>query len=243
METIQTPDGPAPSGTPWHVLREDYLAGSPARVLCENYGVPLSTFRARARREGWRRADQPEPAAAAPPEPDDEPFDPDLLVTRARAHLRRAVTAGDALGALRWMKLVEQLTDFAGRERCVRARHAPDPRQAEKDAREAAWRRREAAEAGAPTDLPPDTAQPLDSPPPPEARLDPESNTDPSRILEQPIDPAEDFETLYDQLDSLDSFFSDRELAAHPELADAVRAMSALSPFLRDQAQKRANGP
>lgn len=231
METVETQDGPAPDDTPWKVLREDYLAGSPARVLCESYGVPLSTFRSRAKREKWRHCDQPEAQAAQASPPDDEPFDPDLLVIRARAHLRRTVTAGDALGALRWMKLVEQLTDFARRDRCARLRHAPDRRQAEDDAREAALRRQERAEAGS-----------IDSPPRPALLPDPESNADLALDPDHPIDPIEDSENLYDQLDSLDSFFSEAELAAHPGLADAVRAMSALSPFLRDQAAKRA-GP
>ena len=245
METnIETQDGPAPSGTPWHVLREDYLAGSPARILCESYGVPLSTFRARAKREGWRHCDQPDASAAPPSPPDDhEPFDPDLLVIRARAHLRRAVTAGDALGALRWMKMVEQLTDFARRERCVRVRHAPDPNRAEDEAREAAWRRREAAEAGAAPDLTPDRDYGLDSDPDLGSPSTPESNADPAVPPAQPADRLKQSEALCDELDSLDSFFSPEELAAHPDLADAVRSMAALSPFLRDQARKRAGGP
>ncbi|WP_122465467.1 hypothetical protein [Brevundimonas lutea] len=242
METVETQDGPAPDDTPWKVLREDYLAGSPARVLCESYGVPLSTFRARARREGWRHCDQPDASATRPPPPDDEPFDADLLVIRARAHLRRAVIAGDALGALRWMKMVDQLTDFARRERCVRVRHAPDANRAEDEAREAAWRRREAAEAG-PPDLTADDDRTLDPDPDLDSPPSPESNAYRAESSAQPADRLRQSEALCDELDSLDSFFSAADLAAHQDLADAVRAMSALSPFLREQAHRRAGGP
>ncbi len=243
MQTIQTPDGPAPDGTPWHVLREDYLAGHSARSLCVNYDVPMSTFRARAKREGWRRCDQPEPDPFSQPEPDDEPFDPDLLVIRARAHLRRAVTAGDALGALRWMKLVEQLTDFARRERGVRVRNAPDPRQAERDAIEAAYRRREAAETGTTRDISEAGGWSVDPDAlshPPDA---PESNAGQSAVTGYVHDQLEQSQASFEGLDSLDSFFSAEELAANPELAGALKSLGALSPFLRDQARERATGP
>ncbi|WP_374274606.1 hypothetical protein [Brevundimonas sp.] len=230
-----------PDDERWDRVRDYYLDGEPAWSVCQNFGIALSTFRARAKREGWRRCDQP--ADTTPPlghALDDEPFDPDLLVIRARAHLRRAVTSGDALNALRWMKMVEQLTDFARRERSVRVRHAPDPNGAEDEAREAAWRRREIMEGLTAPDLDPDDD--LDPPCVLDSAVDPESNPSAAAAPVQALDRLEQSEALCDELDSLDSFFSADELAAHPELADAVRAMSALSPFLRDQARKRA-GP
>ncbi|WP_122465397.1 hypothetical protein [Brevundimonas lutea] len=226
-----------PDDERWDRVRDRYLGGEPAWSVCADYRLALSTFRARARREGWRRCDQPSETTPPldPDEIDDEPFDPDLLVIRARAHLRRAVTAGDALNALRWMKMVEQLTDFARRERCVRVRHAPDPNGAEDEAREAAWRRRETLEGLILPDADPKDG--LDAFLDPDPVMDSESNAGPVQSLSQAPDRLEQSESLCDELDSLDSFFSADELAAHPDLADAVRAMSALSPFLRDQPQ------
>ena len=68
----------------WSAARADYLAGGSATEVCERHGLSLSTFRWRARNEGWRRADQPETPVDAPfvdLEPDDEdwtppPYDP-----------------------------------------------------------------------------------------------------------------------------------------------------------------------
>ena len=71
------PDSPPPlhtrrSADLWALARSDYLAGGSAPEVCERHGLSLSTFRWRARHEGWRRADQPET-------PIDSPylFDPD----------------------------------------------------------------------------------------------------------------------------------------------------------------------
>ena len=68
----------------WSAARADYLAGGSATEVCERHGLSLSTFRWRARNEGWRRADQPETPVDAPfvdLEPDDDdwttpPYDP-----------------------------------------------------------------------------------------------------------------------------------------------------------------------
>lgn len=51
----------------WSRARQDYLAGGSAAEVCERHGLSVSTFRWRARNEGWRRADQTESAP-------DEPF-------------------------------------------------------------------------------------------------------------------------------------------------------------------------
>lgn len=80
---------PPSSGRPrgdavWSAARADYLAGGSASEVCERHGLSLSTFRWRARNEGWRRADQPETPIDAPfvdLEPDDDdwtprPYDP-----------------------------------------------------------------------------------------------------------------------------------------------------------------------
>ncbi|MFC5373747.1 hypothetical protein ACFPIF_14350 [Brevundimonas faecalis] len=50
----------------WALARADYLAGGSAPEVCERHGLNLSTFRYRARVEGWRRADQRETSEDAP---------------------------------------------------------------------------------------------------------------------------------------------------------------------------------
>ncbi|WEK58707.1 MAG: hypothetical protein P0Y52_04030 [Candidatus Brevundimonas phytovorans] len=64
-------DTPAPARTRrsselWALVRADYLAGGSAPEVCERHGLSLSTFRHRARVEGWRRADQVETPVDAP---------------------------------------------------------------------------------------------------------------------------------------------------------------------------------
>lgn len=55
----------------WARARADYLAGDPAPVVRARYDLGESAFNKRARTEGWRRCDQPDPAV----EPD-EPLSP-----------------------------------------------------------------------------------------------------------------------------------------------------------------------
>lgn len=50
----------------WALARADYLAGGSAPEVCERHGLSLSTFRHRARVEGWRRVDQVETPVDAP---------------------------------------------------------------------------------------------------------------------------------------------------------------------------------
>ena len=45
----------------WDHARTDYLGGEPALVVCARYDLGLSALRKRARDEGWRRQDQPDP--------------------------------------------------------------------------------------------------------------------------------------------------------------------------------------
>lgn len=70
MSDLQTPSG-HPVRNPrsahvWSLARADYLAGAGAPEVCERHGLSLSTFRWRARKEGWRRADQAETPCDAP---------------------------------------------------------------------------------------------------------------------------------------------------------------------------------
>lgn len=115
----------------WNRARDAYLAGETAAGVCARFGLGLSTFRARARRCGWRRADQPDPFVDDPDEQlchlplDDEGDAPhpvqagvrnsgavDLRVSSWR-RARRAIDAGDVLEARRWLRLMAELTELA----------------------------------------------------------------------------------------------------------------------------------
>ena len=101
----------------WDRVREDYLSGLPAAVVCRRHGVGVTAMRNRAAREGWRRADQ----AWTPPQtldPDDEGLqlehsvDGDLnrielyqLTHVAHCRMLRAVMRGQAAEALRWRRV------------------------------------------------------------------------------------------------------------------------------------------
>uniref|UniRef100_UPI0025BF4E07 hypothetical protein n=1 Tax=Brevundimonas sp. TaxID=1871086 RepID=UPI0025BF4E07 len=94
----------------WTQARRDYLAGDSTEQVCGRYGLKERTFRDRARREGWRKADQPNP----PPIPDDdpeagEPVDCAALAEDALVRVRRALRLGRAGEAASWMRLHEKL--------------------------------------------------------------------------------------------------------------------------------------
>jgi len=55
----------------WAQARDAYLAGEAAESVCDRFGLGLSALRRRARLEGWRRSDQPDPEPA-----DAQPADP-----------------------------------------------------------------------------------------------------------------------------------------------------------------------
>ena len=66
-DLFHDPSGHRPrSDAVWSAARLDYLAGGSAGEVCERHGLSLSTFRWRARNEGWRRADQLETPCDAP---------------------------------------------------------------------------------------------------------------------------------------------------------------------------------
>lgn len=107
----------------WAAVRADYLAGMSAPEACRRYGVGLSAMRARAAREGWRRADQPwTPRSRL--DPDDEgaelearvggdldKVDLEELVWVAHRRMLRAVMRGDAVEALRWRRVHAAMAD------------------------------------------------------------------------------------------------------------------------------------
>ena len=110
----------------WAAVRADYLAGMPATEACRRHAVGLSALRARAAREGWRRADQPWP----PPgrlDPDDEGaalsdsvggdvarITRNQLAEVAGRRMIRAILRGDAPEALRWRRVRAALHDEEG---------------------------------------------------------------------------------------------------------------------------------
>ncbi len=109
----------------WARARADYLAGESASVVCDRYGMRVSTLRNRAAVEGWRRQDQPEP----------EPVDleaeleaglPDYtdMAAHALIRLNRAILKGHATEAGRWMRLHRTLLEMA---RKPTAKPAPLP--------------------------------------------------------------------------------------------------------------------
>lgn len=105
----------------WDKVRLDYLAGLSAPACARRHGVGISTLRERARRAGWRRADQPWPEPT-PLDPDDEGLalevaingdldrlEPADLAQVAERRMKRCVLRGDAAGALRWHRVRDTL--------------------------------------------------------------------------------------------------------------------------------------
>lgn len=100
----------------WAAARDDYLAGDTAETVSARYGMGVSTFRLRARDKGWRRMDQVDPPYD-PLDPDeaaaDGPADYGRMADLARMRLNRALEAGRAVEAARWMRLHLGLTALA----------------------------------------------------------------------------------------------------------------------------------
>ena len=95
----------------WAQARDDYIAGMDAESVCRRYDLGLSAFRRRARKYGWRRVDQPDPA----PGVNDLAIYEDVEIAEQAmtAHLRfvQALEAGRALEAARWRRLWSELCD------------------------------------------------------------------------------------------------------------------------------------
>ncbi|KPF76627.1 hypothetical protein IP78_13030 [Brevundimonas sp. AAP58] len=105
-------------GNYWDHARREYLAGVKATLICQKYGISLSSFRMHARAGGWRRIDQR--ACEVPPEfgeyhPDDEVSFADLA-DQAFLNIRRALGSGRAAEASTWMRVYDRLADRARSE-------------------------------------------------------------------------------------------------------------------------------
>jgi hypothetical protein len=142
MSIRYLPDSPpvfdtAKARARWAAAKADYLAGGGAPEVCERHGLSLRTFRWRARKEGWRRADQPAPFITPEPEPappaQDEPLvipeapeapsgtppetgqppAPPLstleMVDKCWSMLQAAVAAGQLIQARGWLRLYKEL--------------------------------------------------------------------------------------------------------------------------------------
>lgn len=104
----------------WAAARDAYLGGLAAADVCERFGLGLSTLRARARREGWRRSDRPDPDPdldlGLTESPDEEfealetdPPGPAELAEQAWARAGRAVVRGRLREAQGWTRLWREL--------------------------------------------------------------------------------------------------------------------------------------
>lgn len=112
----------------WAAVREDYLTGRSAPECARRHGVSVGALRARAARDGWRRADQPwTPADRL--DPWDEGVDLETrvggdldkvevceLAFVAHRRMLRAVMRGDAVEALRWRRVERTLVEVEAEE-------------------------------------------------------------------------------------------------------------------------------
>lgn len=109
----------------WDTIKERYLRGEGAAFLAGLFGVSLSAVRTRARLEGWRRADGPDPDVTAPPTLDELAKDgrPNLGVMADTATRRaaRAVAEGQLQEALGWSRVARTLAAASRRERLKEA--------------------------------------------------------------------------------------------------------------------------
>ena len=130
MQTHHLPDSPPVFDADkvralWAAAKADYLAGGSGPEVCERYGLILRTFRDRASKEGWRRADQPAPAPAAQNAPlvipdapsgairdgteQPPPLTASEMVDKAWSHVQAAVAAGQLIQARGWLRLYKEL--------------------------------------------------------------------------------------------------------------------------------------
>jgi hypothetical protein len=101
---------PSPADDFWIPVREAYLAGETATVLCRAFDLAPSTFWSRASREGWLRRNQPARDRAARPIDLAAPVD-DLATALDKAWRRiiAALDADDPAAAVRWTRVHAQL--------------------------------------------------------------------------------------------------------------------------------------
>ena len=101
----------------WRHAEQSYADGEPADLICRAYGLSLSTFRTRARREGWRRKDMAQAERLDPISLEPPPAPPtgemaDLAWRSAAEAIRR----GKVYEARAWLKLAAELKTMARNE-------------------------------------------------------------------------------------------------------------------------------
>jgi len=115
--------------TVWAHAREVYSLGAGAPDVCAHYGLSVSTFRKRARREGWRRGDLSDDPGAY--HADDytvhETMDAETLAERAWRSASEAVRLGRLREAQGWTRLAQDYRRIAAWEREARERHDGGP--------------------------------------------------------------------------------------------------------------------
>lgn len=89
----------------WAEARADYLTGFTAEEVCRRHDIGLSALRKRARREGWRRHDQADPAVADDDLEVFEDLEPPDLVEMAWRRLAAAIARGRGADAARWQRI------------------------------------------------------------------------------------------------------------------------------------------
>lgn len=99
------------SADTWARARDDYLSGMGAEAVCHRYDLGLSAFRRRARKYGWRRSDQADPAPAELDLSIYEDIGPDDEVRMARLRFIQALNQGRSTEAARWRRLWHELRD------------------------------------------------------------------------------------------------------------------------------------
>ncbi|WP_282007911.1 hypothetical protein [Brevundimonas aveniformis] len=104
----------------WEAIRERYLNGESGESLAELFGISISTLRTRAREEGWRKIDAPDPVIAAPPTSEDLARDDrpnfGVMADTAMRRAARAVREGQLTEAQGWTRVGRSLAAAARRE-------------------------------------------------------------------------------------------------------------------------------
>jgi hypothetical protein len=110
LDMTDTALAPSPADDLWTTIREAYLAGETATVLCRAFDLAPSTFWSRAAREGWLRRDHPGRRRAQRPIDLAAPAD-DLATALEKAWRRiiAALDADDPAAAARWTRVHAQL--------------------------------------------------------------------------------------------------------------------------------------
>jgi len=127
----------------WALVRDAYLSGEPARLVCQRFDVSYANLRAKASREGWTRSAfagatdlsgarrSPPPQHRAPPEPP-PPVTTETALDAAMNRASNALIEGHAGEANAILKAAETFARLNGRDVTAPIPIAPhDPKQAE----------------------------------------------------------------------------------------------------------------